>query len=65
MSGIELLKKIQEINQDVKLILMSAFEINTDSDLKELGLSDFLQKPIHMDKLIDVVKNCESYSVTT
>jgi len=47
ISGIELVKRISSINEDLKVILMSAFEINGD-DLKELTYNEHLQKPIHM-----------------
>jgi DNA-binding NtrC family response regulator len=47
ISGIELVKRVSTINEDLKVILMSAFEINGD-DLKELTYNEHLQKPIHM-----------------
>ena len=50
MSGIELVKRVYSINEDLKVILMSAFEINGD-DLKELTYNEHLQKPIHMHAL--------------
>ena len=39
MSGVQLGKKLKEINKDVKIFLMSAFEFNEDhhSDLKEIS----------------------------
>lgn len=50
MSGIELVKRVYSINEDLKVILMSAFEIDGD-DLKELTYNEHLQKPIHMHAL--------------
>ena len=47
ISGIELVKRVSSINEDLKVILMSAFEINGD-ELKELTYNEHLQKPIHM-----------------
>jgi CheY-like chemotaxis protein len=47
ISGIELIKRVYEINSDIKVMLMSAFEINGD-DLKELRYYKHLQKPIHL-----------------
>ena len=47
MSGLELTKRIYEINKEIKIILMSAFEIDGD-ELKELGYEKFINKPIHM-----------------
>ena len=50
MSGVQLAKKLKEINKNVQIFLMSAFEFNEDhhSDLKEIELKEFLQKPFHM-----------------
>ena len=49
MSGIQLTKKLKEIRNDVQVFLMSAFEIceEHNSDLREIGLKEFLQKPFH------------------
>ncbi len=47
ISGIELIKRVCELNTDIKIILMSAFEIN-GSDLKELRYDKHVQKPIHL-----------------
>ena len=47
MSGLELTKRISEINRSIKIVLMSAFEIDGD-DLTELGHETFIKKPIHM-----------------
>ena len=37
---------------------MSAFEFNEDhhSDLREIGLKEFLQKPFHMKQLVAMVE---------
>ena len=58
MSGVQLGKKLKEINKDVKIFLMSAFEFNEDhhSDLKEIELKEFLQKPFHMKQLVAMVE---------
>jgi two-component SAPR family response regulator len=55
MSGLELVKKINQVNKDVKVLLMSAFEMESDN-LKELKLNEFLQKPLHIEQLINTVK---------
>ena len=59
MSGLVLAKKLKEINRDVKIFLMSAFEIKEgyDTDLKEIGLKEFLQKPFHMQQLMEWLKS--------
>ena len=54
ISGLELIKRVCKINQDIRVILMSAFEIN-GSDLKELRYDKHLQKPIHMRTLAQTI----------
>lgn len=56
MSGIELLKKVCSINTAIKVILISAFEINGD-ELKELTYHEHLQKPIHMRELVSTINH--------
>jgi len=58
MSGTQLAKKLKEINNDVKIFLMSAFEFTEDhnTDLKEIRLKEFLQKPFHMQQLVVMVE---------
>lgn len=55
ISGIDLIKKVSSINPGIKLILMSAFEINGD-ELKELAYDEHLQKPIHMRALAHTIR---------
>ena len=56
MTGIELLRKIKNIEPTVLGILMSAFEIQ-DGLFQECNCVDrFLQKPVSMIKMIDEVK---------
>ena len=54
ISGIELIKRVSEINTDIKIILMSAFEINGD-DLRELKYDKHFQKPIHLRALAQTI----------
>jgi len=54
ISGIELIKKVSSINADIKVVLMSAFEINGD-ELNELNYQERLQKPIHMRELVSTI----------
>ena len=58
MSGIQLAKKLKEIRSDVQVFLMSAFEISEDnkSDLKQIELKEFLQKPFHMQQLVAMIE---------
>src|SRR5215218_3241834 len=55
MSGIELVKQISEIDNDIKVILMTAFDV-TGEELKEIKIEKFLNKPIYLKKLVDIVK---------
>ncbi len=55
ISGIDLIRKVSSINTDIKVILMSAFEINGD-ELKELTYNEHLQKPIHMHALASTIR---------
>ncbi|MGA8916855.1 MAG: response regulator [Nitrososphaeraceae archaeon] len=42
MSGVQLANKLKQVNKDVQIFLMSAFEFNEDhhSDLKEIELKE-------------------------
>ena len=55
MNGLELIKKVDEIDNDIKVVLMSAYELQQDQ-LKEVKKDDYMKKPIHMAKLIETVK---------
>ena len=54
MSGIELVSKIKEIKQDIKAILISAFERDTiDDEINRCNveIAEIFQKPILLKKL--------------
>ena len=58
INGYELIKKAKEIDKQVKVILMSAFEINEKEFhnlLRDIKVDAFLQKPFSMWKLNDVI----------
>ena len=55
MSGIELVKQVSKIDNDIKVILMTAFDVRGE-ELKEIKIEKFLNKPIYSKKLIDIVK---------
>ena len=58
MNGYEFVKKVKEIDKQVKTILMSAFEINDEelhNMLTDVKIDGFLQKPFSMAKLNDVI----------
>ena len=55
MSGIELIKRVNQINKNVKVFLMTAFELKND-ELQELKMNEFLNKPIYTQRLVEMVK---------
>jgi DNA-binding response OmpR family regulator len=59
INGYELIKKAKEIDKQVKIVLMSAFEINErefHNLLPDIKVDAFLQKPFHIQQLNDVMK---------
>jgi len=55
MSGVELIAKAKEIDSEINVILMTAFEMD-GSELKEIDTDEFFNKPIGMKDLVHVVK---------
>jgi DNA-binding NtrC family response regulator len=55
MSGIEFIKKLREIDANIKVILMTAFEM-VRIQLKEIDTDEFFNKPIAMNNLVQIVK---------
>ena len=55
ISGFEFIKKLRDIDPAVKVIFMTAFEIERDK-LRELDIHEFFNKPIKMDNLVQLVK---------
>ena len=59
MNGFEFARKIREISSKVRILLMSAFEINStelSSSLGEAKIQGFIQKPISLDELGSIVQ---------
>jgi DNA-binding NtrC family response regulator len=59
MNGYEFVKQVKKINPKVKVILMTAFEIEDKEFHKILPsilIDGFLQKPFSMSKLNDILK---------
>jgi two-component SAPR family response regulator len=50
LNGVELASRINDIDKNIKLILMSAFE---QTDIPLTLPHEFVQKPIHMEKLTE------------
>ena len=60
LNGMELLKKMKDLNQFVRTILITAYELDQDLFMqyaKMRIINGFLQKPIRLDDLRDEVNN--------
>jgi len=60
INGLELIKKIKELNPYIRTILMTAFATNDDlfqEYAKKELINGFLEKPIHLDDLRVQVNN--------
>jgi YesN/AraC family two-component response regulator len=62
MSGIQLARKVKEINPKVKVVLMTSFEIKDNEFSKvfpSTQVDGFVQKPFQMkdltDKILDII----------
>jgi DNA-binding NtrC family response regulator len=58
MNGFEFVRKVKKMNPKIKVLLMTAFEINDSeftSVLPEPKIDGFIQKPISMRKLNDII----------
>jgi DNA-binding response OmpR family regulator len=66
MNGFELYKKIQKIDQKVKICFMTAFELYYDEFRRvfpKLNVKCFARKPISINDLADIIKGeLKSYS---
>ena len=59
MNGFEFIKKVKEINPDIKVFLMTAFEINNlefSNAISSLKVDEFITKPITIEKLTAMVE---------
>jgi CheY-like chemotaxis protein len=59
MSGFEFVQKIKEINPAIKVLLMSAFEVNSgelSAGLGEAKIDGFIQKPISLHELNNLIQ---------
>ena len=55
MNGLELTKRVNEIDNEIGIMLMSAYELEEDQ-LKEVNKDDYLRKPVHIGQLIETIK---------
>jgi DNA-binding response OmpR family regulator len=62
MSGFQFLNKIKLTKPEIKVLLMSAFDMNNDSEFskysKSYGVDGYIQKPISIGKLNGLIKSC-------
>jgi two-component SAPR family response regulator len=59
MNGFEFVRKVREISPAIKVLLMSAFEVNSTELSIGLGgtkIEGFIQKPISLRKLSNIVQ---------
>ena len=57
MDGIEFTKRIKEINPHFPVIMVTAFaRFYTSEEITASHPDAFLQKPVHMDKLLEVIQ---------
>jgi CheY-like chemotaxis protein len=59
MNGFEFIHKVKEISPAIKVLLMSAFEINSSelsAGLGEAKIEGFIQKPISLHELNNVIQ---------
>ncbi len=54
ISGLEIIRKVCQINQEIKVILISAFELDGDN-LKGIKYEDFIKKPVHLSSLAETI----------
>ena len=59
MDGLQVLKKIREKDKDAIVIVMSGHgTISTAVEAVKLGAYDFLEKPLSIDKVLEVIQRC-------
>lgn len=57
MDGLELLRKIKEYRNDIKVIIITGYaSAKTAADCIEAGASDFLKKPFSISQIKEAVK---------
>jgi DNA-binding NtrC family response regulator len=67
VNGFEIARRVRDINPDIPVVFMTAFEINSSEFhqvFPSLQVKEFLQKPFQIQKLIDTVKKYESAIAT-
>jgi CheY-like chemotaxis protein len=68
MDGFEFVRKLKEINSTTKVLLMSAFEINSDILSTALGsvqVNGFIQKPLSLNELKSIIRKLTISEIKT
>lgn len=56
ISGLELAKIVNNLNEDIQVVFMSAFQLDSNN-LKGIRYHEYIQKPVHIQMLLQTVKN--------
>jgi DNA-binding NtrC family response regulator len=57
MNGLEFTKRVKEINPKFPVIMVTAFaKFYTADEVNASHPDEFLQKPVHMDKLLEIIQ---------
>ena len=62
MNGFDLVKNLKKINTNILIILMSAYDNIDYSQLNELTINEFIQKPI---KITELLSKVEKHLIST
>ena len=61
MNGFDFAKSVRQLKSDIKVLIMTAFSIEDDSDfttmLESQNIDGFIQKPFSIKNLKNTVKN--------
>src|SRR5205807_7331805 len=64
LDGIALAKSIRRISADVRIILMTAYDVTlTQDEMKSYGITELLKKPFSGSKLASVITNRSSSKI--
>ena len=61
INGIQLAKKVKLLRPNIKIILMTAFEVHKQEwqrTLPNTRIDEFIEKPIRMNDLVEAVQKC-------
>ena len=65
-SGLEVLRKIKELNPDIDVVMMTAYGTIEDAvEIMKEGAYDYLSKPVDLDELENMVKRVEEKRMLT